>query len=194
MESSRYVAPRVIRPNAILKFVRTYFIERTMWRIPRTEAVLDFCSGWGFYGDINPRASMIDGDEVAVADLRKRGFSGAVLGDVLLPLPFAPERFDWVLAHDVLEHFSLTDLRTIMSNVHSVLAPGGRFVVWVPNRPGYDFGLRIGAGHIHFVTSEDIASLIHDFFVVEKHYSEPLPRWLGRWSVHNKEVFFLRKV
>ena len=194
MESPHYIAPRVIRPNPILKFVRTYLIERTMWRIPRTEAVLDFCSGWGFYGDINPHASMIDGDEVAVADLRKRGFSGAVLGDVLMPLPFSPGRFDWVLAHDVLEHFSISDLRLIMSNVSLVLAPGGCFVVWVPNRPGYDFGLRIGAGHIHFVTREDIVSLSRDLFSVEKHYPEPLPRWLGRFSVHNKEVFVLRKL
>jgi len=51
-------------------------------------------------------------------------------------LPFADHSFDLVLSHEVLEH--VTDDRRALAEIARVLRPGGRVVVFVPNR-GYPF-------------------------------------------------------
>lgn len=51
-------------------------------------------------------------------------------------LPFPDECFDWILSHEVLEH--VQDDRAAVQEITRVLKPGGRIVVFVPNR-GYPF-------------------------------------------------------
>lgn len=51
-------------------------------------------------------------------------------------LPFASDRFDLVLSHEVIEH--VVDDRECISEVFRCLKPGGRFVLFCPNR-GYPF-------------------------------------------------------
>lgn len=47
-------------------------------------------------------------------------------------LPFLSESFDVVLLHEVLEH--VEDDRLVVANAHQLLAPGGRMVIFAPNR------------------------------------------------------------
>jgi SAM-dependent methyltransferase len=51
-------------------------------------------------------------------------------------LPFTAATFDLILSHEVLEH--VADDRRAMQEVARLLAPGGRAVIFVPNR-GYPF-------------------------------------------------------
>lgn len=51
-------------------------------------------------------------------------------------LPFPDAVFDLILSHEVLEH--VADDRGAMQDIARVLAPGGRAVIFVPNR-GYPF-------------------------------------------------------
>lgn len=51
-------------------------------------------------------------------------------------LPFADDHFDLILSHEVLEH--VNDDRRSMEEIVRVCRPGGRIVVFVPNR-GYPF-------------------------------------------------------
>jgi len=51
-------------------------------------------------------------------------------------LPFPDSAFDLILSHEVLEH--VADDRGAMQEIARVLAPGGRAVIFVPNR-GYPF-------------------------------------------------------
>jgi len=180
------------RPSSLRKWLRTHVIERTLWRVPRDNDVLDLCCGYGFYFDINPLAAGFDGDPRCVEPLRARGLD-VTLGNVLERLPYPDGRFGWVLAHDVLEHFAQDEIDRIAAEVHRILRPGGRFLVIVPNRKGYDFGLQLGIGHRHFVTAREIDALAQGRFVIEASYPEPLPRWIGSFFTHNKEVFLLRK-
>jgi len=180
----------VVAPNPILKWIRAHVIERTLQRLPKTDKVLDFCCGYGFYFMINPKAKGIDGDSPAVDHLRSQGFD-VRLADVTKPLPFPNGSFDVVIAHDVLEHFAYPELEGIVVQIHRVLRPGGSFWVFVPNRKGYDSGLRREVGHKLYVTRQEIESLSRDLFTIRRHYPEPLPRWIGRFFTHNKEVFEL---
>ncbi len=193
-EGPRAPAPTMWRPGALRKLLRTRVLERSLRRLPRDRSVLDLCCGHGFYFDINPAACGIDGDPVAVASLRARGLD-VRHGDVLAGLPWEDGRFGWVVAHDVLEHFELAPLLRLAAEVRRVLAPGGRFLVLVPNRRGYDYGVRHGVGHRLFVTAREIDLLAGQCgFEVEAAYPEPLPRWAGRLFTHNKEVFRLRRL
>jgi len=47
-------------------------------------------------------------------------------------LPYPDETFDVLLSHEVLEHVS--DDRAAVREAHRVLRPGGRLIVFVPNR------------------------------------------------------------
>ncbi len=185
--------PVTLRPNPLLKWLRTRFLEPTLRRLPKTHRVLDLGCGYGFYFGINPRARGVDGNPECVRCLRGRGHDVACC-DLTGALPFEDGSFDWVVAHDVCEHFHYAELERLFEEVHRILAPEGTFLVFVPNRKGYDWGLRAGAGHVLFVTAREVAQLSGRNFSVERHYPEPLPRWLGRHFTHNKEVFHLRRV
>ena len=185
-------APPAMLPNPVLKWVRTNLVERTLKQLPRTADVLDLCCGYGFYFDINPRARGVDGDPVSVAHLQARGFD-IVLSDVLLGLPYGDGTFEHVVAHDVMEHFTLEESSVIMREVHRILKPGGRFWVFVPNRKGFDYGVALDIGHKHYVTAADVETLRNGLFELERAYPEPLPRMLGDHFTHNKEVFVLQR-
>lgn len=51
-------------------------------------------------------------------------------------LPFPPNSFDLVLSHEVLEH--VTDDQATINEILRVLRPGGRLILFCPNR-GYPF-------------------------------------------------------
>jgi SAM-dependent methyltransferase len=187
------VAPPIYKPNPVKKFLRTYLLERTLWSIPRDARVLDLCCGYGFYFTINPHAQGVDGDPKAVTELRSRGHA-VEHANVLEGLPFEAESFDYVVAHDVFEHFVFDELVVLVAEIRRVLRPNAVLAVWVPNRRGYDLGVRNGSGHRLYVTDAEIQRLIRPHFRLEKHYPEPFPRLIGRFFDHNKEVFILRRL
>jgi 2-polyprenyl-3-methyl-5-hydroxy-6-metoxy-1,4-benzoquinol methylase len=63
-------------------------------------------------------------------------------------LPFAEDTFDVVLLHEVLEH--VTDDLATMREVRRVLAPGGRAIVFCPNRlyPFETHGVFLGERYV----------------------------------------------
>jgi ubiquinone/menaquinone biosynthesis C-methylase UbiE len=72
----------------------------------------------------------VDISSVAIEQYRSRGFEGMVC-DVSAQLPFEDERFDAVLASEVVEH--LADTETFLSGVFRLLKPGGELVLSTPN-------------------------------------------------------------
>jgi SAM-dependent methyltransferase len=110
----------------------------------RSGIVLDAGCGVGAYLD-----RLADGARLAVgveldaeraAEARTRtahaGRAAGVVRAVGEALPFRPGSVDLVLSHEVLEH--VADDRRSVEEIARVLRPGGRAVVFVPNR-GYPF-------------------------------------------------------
>lgn len=100
--------------------------------------VLDDGCGIGIYLErLAERAQAAIGvefDGERAADAGRRGLAVACAAGEGLPFPSAS--FDLVLSHEVLEH--VTDDRRAVIEAVRVLKPGGRIIVFAPNR-GYPF-------------------------------------------------------
>jgi SAM-dependent methyltransferase len=105
------------------------------WAPMNDARVLEFGCGLGLYLNAIKRfTTRVYGFDIEVERLthaRKNGIDGTV-GAVGERLPYADGAFDVVFSNDVLEH--VTDDRESAHEIVRVLRPGGRAVIYVPNR------------------------------------------------------------
>jgi SAM-dependent methyltransferase len=100
--------------------------------------VLENGCGVGMYvRKLSPHAAAVIGLEYDFERaLEAHGHAPLILNAAGEGLPFPAASFDLVLSHEVLEH--VQDDALAMSEIARVLAPGGRALVFTPNR-GYPF-------------------------------------------------------
>lgn len=84
-----------------------------------------------------------------------------------VPWPFADATFDEVIAIDVLEH--LQDILRVMSEIHRVLAPGGRVTVRVPGASSHH--QVTDPTHTHAFTSKSFQYFTDEFQSAQFSYS-----------------------
>jgi len=97
----------------------------------------DGCGVGSYLSRLAKDASLAAGLEVEWERCREaRQLGGEVLCGVGETLPYPGNSFDLVLSHEVLEH--VQDDRQSAKEIIRVLRPGGRLVLFVPNR-GYPF-------------------------------------------------------
>jgi SAM-dependent methyltransferase len=100
--------------------------------------ILENGCGVGMYVEhLQPYASQVIGleyDEIRAREARSRQASITCAAGESLPFPDG--KFDLILSHEVLEH--VQDDRKAVSEMARTLRPGGRMVIFVPNR-GYPF-------------------------------------------------------
>jgi SAM-dependent methyltransferase len=187
--------PVMEKSSRFKEIIRIYLLEKTARKaIPKDKSVLDFGCGYGFYFKINPLAHGIDGDPNSVEYLNsKYGYEKVKLGNLVEALPFENANFSWVLAHDVFEHFTFDELVLIMNELHRILEPTGKLVVWVPNMKGYIHGMQ--SGHKLFVDQSIILKLceLTQFQILDS-YPEPFTNTFRSRFTHNKEVFVIGKL
>ena len=70
----------------------------------------------------------VDGGEIS----RNKALDRAIVADACAPFDLPPASVDLALAKSVVEH--LPDVQQFLRNVHQVLAPQGRLVVFFPGR------------------------------------------------------------
>jgi SAM-dependent methyltransferase len=75
------------------------------------------------------RVAGVDQSSEAVQFCTQKGFSDVQIGDIC-DLPFAGDRFDFILATDVIEH--VDDDAKALRELRRVLKPAGKMVVTVP--------------------------------------------------------------
>jgi len=183
-----YEKPATLRTNAVKEWIKLRLFTPYLHKIPKSENTLDLACGFGFSFKINSNFYGIECDKECYESLMKKGYKVAY-GSILNSLPFEENFFDNVFSHDVLEHFSLENAETIFKNVYKILKPGGKFINIIPNKRGYDFGLKINAGHIHYIKPNEIQEIAQrqNFQYIGSH-ATPLPKLLNHLFVHNKFV------
>ncbi len=192
---SEHIAPNTPKVDKTTPFREKVkvLLEKTARNIPKSHRVLDFGCGYGFYFQINPLAQGVDGDPDCVNLINARYKEKKVkLANFMQKLPYGNGEFDFVLAHDVFEHFHLDELKLITSEIHRILDSKGKLIIWVPNEKGFYFSMH--AGHKLYVTSKEVIEIAEGLFKIQENYPEPFPRSFGKYFVHNKEVFILEKI
>jgi SAM-dependent methyltransferase len=114
----------------------------------------------------------VDVDRDALAEAAKLGIETR-WADVEHQLPFEDERFDVVVAGELLEH--VRDPERLVAEAWRLLRPGGLLVGSVPNAFRLLNRLRFLAGlpperdptHLHMFTPQDVEALLADFEDVE---------------------------
>ena len=95
--------------------------------------VLDVGCGVGMYLQALRAYTLFTfGVEIEGEHVREAAAHGHVVQGLGEQLPFANDRFDLVLSHEVIEH--VTDDRACVADMVRVLKPGGRLVLFCPNR------------------------------------------------------------
>lgn len=115
-----------------LSIIRNAAGERASGRV-----LVDGCGVGSYLVRLAERASFIVGLDIEVERAREAHSKGpSTVGGAGEYLPFPSCSFDLVLSHEVLEHVQ-NDQQAI-SEIVRILKPGGRLVLFVPNR-GYPF-------------------------------------------------------
>lgn len=180
--------PPTLRASNFKQLIRIKFLSPYLKTISLEDRTLDLGCGWGFYFKHNPNAYGIDADEKCVSYLKEKGYQ-VQQGNILEDLPYEDNYFDNIFSHDVLEHFELSDTEKIFQKVHKVLKPGGLFMNIIPNKLGFDHGIKINAGHVYYMTPKKVKELAEQYgYCYEECYASPLPSFANYFYTHNKWI------
>lgn len=113
-------------------------IYRNYWLYPRLAGhlsgrVLDVGCGIGDFLAYRKGTVGVDVNPQTVAWCQQRGLDARIMDLDILPFPDAS--FDAVVFDNVLEH--LVSPLPLLTEIHRVLVPGGRFMVGVPGKRGF---------------------------------------------------------
>jgi SAM-dependent methyltransferase len=115
-----------------LKMIREAAGERARGRV-----FVDGCGVGQYLGKLAKEARQAVGLDIEFERTQEaRMLAPQVLCGAGEQLPFAPNSFDLILSHEVLEH--VQDDQQAVDEIVRALKPGGRLVMFVPNR-GYPF-------------------------------------------------------
>jgi SAM-dependent methyltransferase len=135
-------------PSYVWRFGQERRLEMIRRFVPLEDArVLDIGCGLGMYvrrfSDFTSRAFGIDIDVERVKRGAREGVRGLTLA-VAEALPFADNVFDGVLLNEVIEH--VRSDRETLAEALRVTRPGGRIVIFAPNRfyPFETHGIYLG--------------------------------------------------
>ncbi|MDQ3696945.1 MAG: methyltransferase domain-containing protein [Gemmatimonadota bacterium] len=120
----------------------------------------------------------VDRSPEQVAEANRLGIDGVREGDLMETLATLSDASqDIVIAFDVIEHFTRSELLPFVDQVHRVLAPGGKWIIHTPNAESPFFG-RIRYGdftHEQAYTSTSIGQLMLSSGFREVHCFEDAP-------------------
>lgn len=183
--SSGAAGPTASDEAALLpRFPYLNSIVRKHFPAARDSTIIDLGCGHGALLHAAHRAGYtqlagVDGSREQVEAAHRLGLSNVSHGDLFEFLKrHASNSIDAVIAFDVLEHLTKTELLRMVDEVRRVLRPGGRWIVHVPNGESPFFG-RIRYGdftHEMAFTQNSISTLLKSsgFTDVECHEDRPV--------------------
>ncbi len=127
----------------------------------------------------------VDVSEAAVHLCRDQGFEAYTKAEFDALEIASRNTFDSVLVAHVLEHMTRSQAVALLSEYLRFLRPGGRAVLICPQERGF----KSDDTHVTFLDTDDIAELAEEVgLAVDRAYSFPLPRRMGRFFIYNESV------
>ena len=131
----------------------------------------------------------VDHNPHLVQAARARGFEAYTPEEFRSSPRARPESYDSLLFAHVLEHMTRSEAKSLIELYLPYLRPRGRTVVFTPQERGY----ATDATHVEFMDFERVWSVCREVGLqVERSYSFPLPRWMGRLFPYNEFVVIAR--
>jgi len=163
------------------------------WNIRRLDLGFTLDVGAGIGRNLlhlNANGVGVDHNEESVNTMRERGLRAYRPAEFLKSEWAAPEKFDSLLLAHVLEHLDGTIPLELIDEYLPYVKKGGKVVVITPQEAGF----RSDVTHVQFVDSARSATWLRECgLIVDKSYSFPFPRWVGRFFPHNEFVVTARK-
>lgn len=127
----------------------------------------------------------VDHNAESIAVARDRGLEAYTVEQFLKSDRAVPGSFDSLLVAHVVEHMSMPAAVAMLKSYLPYLAPTGRICFITPQEAGY----RTDSTHVRFVDFRGLAELSDALGLpVERQFSFPLPRPLGRLFRYNEFV------
>jgi SAM-dependent methyltransferase len=125
-------------------------------RIRRGDRVLEIGPGRGVFTELCLRQGAlyraIEPNQEMAEQLRRRGVE--VVSAIVPPVPDLGQTFDVVVMNSVIEHMNtMTDALELTRQVHTLLNPGGRFVLYAPDYANWRHHFFIGDFSHSYITS-----------------------------------------
>lgn len=142
---------------------------------------LDHLAGNAVGVDHNP-------DSVAIA--RNRGFEAFIPEEFFNSNYAKPYSFDSFLLAHVAEHMTPKECENLISGYIDLLKPEGRIIFITPQEQGY----RSDNTHVTFSDFLVLKTIAENLSLkIEKYYSFPFPRFIGKLFKYNEFVLVARK-
>lgn len=131
----------------------------------------------------------VDHNPSSIEACRARGLVAYTSEEFFREGHAAPGAFDALLAAHLLEHMAAEQAREVVKSYLPCVRPGGRAVFITPQERGYVSD----ATHVRWVGFAEAAQLCEELgLTVEKQYSFPFPRPVGKVFTYNEFVTVAR--
>lgn len=132
----------------------------------------------------------VDHNPEAIAVARRRGLTAYTTAEFATSPAAKPAGYDALILAHVMEHVDSPTAEGIVTEYLPYLRPGGRVVFITPQEAGY----RSDATHVRFVDLAELRRHAESLGLhVDKAYSFPLPRLVGRVFRYNEFVLVARR-
>jgi SAM-dependent methyltransferase len=127
----------------------------------------------------------VDHNQTSVSVCKERGLTAFTTEDFNKSEYNIDETFDSILLAHVAEHMNENDFTGLVSQYSSLLKKHGRIIVITPQEYGY----QSDDTHVQFMDFQKIGELLAlSGFKINKQYSFPFPRFVGKFFKFNEFV------
>jgi 2-polyprenyl-3-methyl-5-hydroxy-6-metoxy-1,4-benzoquinol methylase len=132
----------------------------------------------------------VDHNATSVAEANARGCTAFTPEDFASSEYARKGRFDSLLLAHVVEHMTAREASTLVTEQLKYVRAGGQVVLIAPQEAGY----RSDKTHVEFMDFARLEAILSDAGAcVERSFSFPFPRFVGRIFLHNEFVAVGRK-
>ncbi|MGN6272351.1 MAG: class I SAM-dependent methyltransferase [Protaetiibacter sp.] len=137
-----------------------------------------------------PGSVGVDHNPALVAAARRRGCEAYTDAEFFADARLTrPASFDGLLAAHLIEHLSAERARAVLGSYLPLVRRGGRVLFITPQERGH----ASDPTHLDFVDHDALRALAADLGLeVERAYSFPFPRWMGRIFIYNEFALVCR--
>ena len=140
--------------------------------------------------NLGPGSIGVDHNATSIQTARDQGHEAYTLEEWEASPARQPSSFDSLLIAHVIEHMDVDAGEALLASYLPYLRPGGQVLFICPQERGY----ASDATHVRFANDTDLAVLASGAGLqVEKTYSFPFPRPVGRFFTYNEFCVLARK-